>query len=327
MKREVLAILRKTYLDYGKEVFCDRNRLNAFLGDLLYEYPHERKKISLAINENMAYKIITEVTAENPFRINVFIEELVECYELPRNVATDIINTLCYSITGKKYMSKTIEKILKELYYSPDEAVEKEYADEIYLAAQEGNADAQYRVGNWFETGKIVEKNMFMAKEWYTKAAENKHCWAIHNLGRFCEIEENETDALKYYRTSLNFGEIQSAYNIALYYKNKAKNKEPHEKVECYTLAIKYLKKGTDIVIPKYNSSYKVFLKIKYECAKQAAFLCKDIFDIIMKREELKDSFDMKANVETSKYFMNIQKDTANVMRDMYNLTIDKMSF
>ena len=93
------------------------------------------------------------------------------------------------------------------------------------------------------------------------------------------------------------------------------------------TLAIKYLRKGTDLTKPKYDSSYQVFLKTKYECAKKAAFICKEIFDVVFENRSLEKNFDMKGNIETSKYFTKIQEETANIMKDMYNLRIEKIKW
>lgn len=56
--------------------------------------------------------------------------------------------------------------------------------------AEQGNAEAQYKVGEMYETGKGAEKNMEHAREWYDRAAKQGHKKAEYKL-LYIEISLN----------------------------------------------------------------------------------------------------------------------------------------
>lgn len=43
----------------------------------------------------------------------------------------------------------------------------------------------QFNLGSFYETGKIVNKNLKMATYFYEKAVNNGHLMAMHHLGYF----------------------------------------------------------------------------------------------------------------------------------------------
>ncbi|MCC8153802.1 MAG: hypothetical protein LIP01_06030 [Tannerellaceae bacterium] len=51
-------------------------------------------------------------------------------------------------------------------------------------AAEKGNRDAQYEVGNYYLVGKGVDVNEDMAMEWFEKAADNGHKKVLQITGR-----------------------------------------------------------------------------------------------------------------------------------------------
>ena len=70
-------------------------------------------------------------------------------------------------------------------------------------AAEQGKADAQYRLGEMYYDGKGVEKDYKKAFEWYLKAAEQGHEWAQSSIGlMYClgrGVKLNYTKALEWY--------------------------------------------------------------------------------------------------------------------------------
>ena len=54
--------------------------------------------------------------------------------------------------------------------------------DEIKKQAQEGDAKAQYEIGQYFEFGKGVAQDFSQAKNWYEKAAEQGLADAQYNF-------------------------------------------------------------------------------------------------------------------------------------------------
>ncbi len=53
------------------------------------------------------------------------------------------------------------------------------------LAAEQGNADAMFYIGEIYKNGKGVMKDINKAAKWYLKAAELDHTEAQFNIG-FC---------------------------------------------------------------------------------------------------------------------------------------------
>lgn len=97
MEVAVKNILKQAYAQYGNVVFLDDNRLKAFLSDLLAEYPVERKRISIAINENIIESAINDGDSR---RANIYIDMLQSTYGLPDDVAFDVVETIYYAIYG-----------------------------------------------------------------------------------------------------------------------------------------------------------------------------------------------------------------------------------
>lgn len=56
--------------------------------------------------------------------------------------------------------------------------------------AEQGNAEAQYKVGEMYETGKGADKNIEQAREWYDKSAKQGHKKAEYKL-LYIEISMN----------------------------------------------------------------------------------------------------------------------------------------
>ena len=56
-----------------------------------------------------------------------------------------------------------------------------------FIAAEQGDTDAQNNLGTCYENGTGVEKDEQKAVEWYQKAAEQGNATAQYNLGYCCQ--------------------------------------------------------------------------------------------------------------------------------------------
>lgn len=83
--------------------------------------------------------------------------------------------------------------------------------------AQKGNAEAQFKVGEMYETGRGVEKNMVEAKRWITRAAEQGNQAANYKL-LYYDLQNNGVTA----KNKPKLAELQQAAKggngIAQYY-------------------------------------------------------------------------------------------------------------
>lgn len=84
------------------------------------------------------------------------------------------------------------------------------------MAAERGEADAQYRLGNCYAEGKGVEKNDAEAVKWYRKAAEQGNVDAQYWLGS-CYfngdgVETNKVEAVRWFRKAAEQGHADAQY-------------------------------------------------------------------------------------------------------------------
>lgn len=89
-------------------------------------------------------------------------------------------------------------------------------------AAERGEADAQYWLGNCYAGGKGVEKNDAEAVKWYRKAAEQGHAGAQGSLGMCYAngdgVETNKAEAVKWCRKAAEQGEGHAQFMLGMFY-------------------------------------------------------------------------------------------------------------
>ena len=87
-------------------------------------------------------------------------------------------------------------------------------------AAENGHSPAMHNLGYCFEHGEGVDKNLTKAVEWYTKAAEKGCSDSMHNLGVCFEhgdgVEKNLTKAVEWYTKAAEKGCSDSMHKLAV---------------------------------------------------------------------------------------------------------------
>ena len=95
---------------------------------------------------------------------------------------------------------------------------------ELLLNAQNGNAEAQYKLAQAYEKGSGVTKDLTEAMAWYHKAAEQGHAEAQYKLATAYEsgtgVGVNLSEALKWNRKAAEQGIAEAQYKLALAYEN-----------------------------------------------------------------------------------------------------------
>ena len=88
--------------------------------------------------------------------------------------------------------------------------------------AQDGNAEAQFRLGWLYETGVGGEKNFAEAAYWYAVAADLAHPSALYNfavmLAEGRGVSRDDTKAAKYFRRAAVQGHAKAQYNLGILY-------------------------------------------------------------------------------------------------------------
>lgn len=90
------------------------------------------------------------------------------------------------------------------------------------LAANQGAAEAQYKLGEYYEHGVNDWTDLKAAFEWYTKAADQGYVAAIYNLGNFYEkgiaTRKNKKKAFELYHRAATAGNGEAQYSLGLCY-------------------------------------------------------------------------------------------------------------
>ena len=99
--------------------------------------------------------------------------------------------------------------------------------EELKERAEQGDSCAKFEIGEIYYEGKLVEKNIQTAVEWFEKAADDyKEKFSQMKLGRMYEIgdgvEQDYLKAIKYYERAAFTSPLQNEalYRLALFYLN-----------------------------------------------------------------------------------------------------------
>jgi TPR repeat protein len=104
--------------------------------------------------------------------------------------------------------------------------------DEIKVLANQGDHDAQNKLGAAYYNGTGVEKNMAEAARWFRQAAEKGYAKAQHNLGIMYYVGEgvphDEAEAVKWFSRAAEQGLAAAQHNLGvMYHQGKDIPKDP----------------------------------------------------------------------------------------------------
>ena len=117
------------------------------------------------------------------------------------------------------------------------------------LAAEQGNADAQYGLGCCYEEGHGVDKNLSEALRWYRKAAEQGSAYAQNHMGYCYEkgycVTQDYNQAFEWYKKSAEQRYDVAQYNLGrCYEEGHGVDKDLSEALKWYRKAAKQGNKG-----------------------------------------------------------------------------------
>ncbi|MGH7767195.1 MAG: tetratricopeptide repeat protein, partial [Candidatus Binatia bacterium] len=89
--------------------------------------------------------------------------------------------------------------------------------------AKKGDAEAQHKLGLFYERGEQVPRNYVEAAKWFRKAADQEHSEAMMSLGRQYEngygaFERNYAEAAKWYYRAAMLGDDYGANSMGRTY-------------------------------------------------------------------------------------------------------------
>jgi uncharacterized protein len=135
-------------------------------------------------------------------------------------------------------MAVLLSALLKADFATGSRAYEqRDYAtalSEWTPLANNGNTDAQVRVGEMFENGLGVPPNYTKASKWYRRAAEKGDAHGAYRLGvlylKGAGVPQDNTQAVKWFRRGADQGDAMSESALALMYDmGKGVRKDPSQ--------------------------------------------------------------------------------------------------
>ena len=135
---------------------------------------------------------------------------------------------------------------------------------QLLSEAEQGNADAQYKLGLSYYNGDGNEKDYAKAVKWYRKAAEQGHAEAQRGLGGCYYggegVEKNDTEAFKWWRKAAE-QELPAAQNILgnCYFNGEGVKKNNTEAVKWWRKAAEKDNADAQVALGSYYYEEKNF--------------------------------------------------------------------
>lgn len=248
MEVKIKEILRNAYIEYGDAVFGDSCRLNAYIADLLVDYPTEQKRLTIIVKENIVSKVVAEKNFEAS-KFYFYSEMMSDIYGMKKEIAHEMLGYIFYALTGEEYemrpgsrIDEEIEGIisLRKIFGFTDEDAYDYYTKDF--SADLNPIDSDYlMVAYMYHCGCGIEKNIRIAMKLYENIITNHYkggvlsdCqkliipWAKNNLGLILK-EKNIKYAITLFEEAINSGVAIAAYNLAKIYREEALKSEKFE--------------------------------------------------------------------------------------------------
>ena len=115
-----------------------------------------------------------------------------------------------------------------------------EEVQRIHKAAEQGDTDSQFQLGQMYEKGTKVGRNENTARQWYRLAAEQGHVTAQFNLGLLMQ-DKNVAESLKWWLEADSRGHNSAALHLGRIYAGGGV-----EMLKDVKAAVKWLLKAAD---------------------------------------------------------------------------------
>lgn len=230
--------LRELCLKEGKSFFQNKNQLKKYIETTLNDYS-DCNQLRIITEYDIASKVFTDVTSRDDYKnIKKCVDILVEDYMWKESLANETVDTFVYAKFGNNKVTQTPKEPVKVapavvIKETPEDMNQKgvKYSDEekyveavkwFKLAAEQGNADAQYNLGDCYFLGNGVEKDLKEAVKWYKLAAEQGSADVQYDLGDCYYlgngVEVDYKESLKWYRLSAEQGNADSQNMVGICY-------------------------------------------------------------------------------------------------------------
>jgi TPR repeat protein len=138
-------------------------------------------------------------------------------------------------------MADNLEEMVKKGLEARDRGDFVEAFKLFQKAAEQGNAEGQYRLGFCYDTGEGVKEDKEQEVYWYTKAAEQGHAKGQCNLGYCYEtgegVKEDKEQSVYWYTKAAEQDYAQAQFNLGTYYNGEGVKQDQAKAFYWYTKA------------------------------------------------------------------------------------------
>ena len=129
------------------------------------------------------------------------------------NVLEEQISELNQKLQQMTEDCSTLEKKYAEL--KEYEETERINFNKCKMAAEQGNAKAQYELAEYYLLGKGTAKNNSKVAYWYEKSAEQGYPEAQYELANYCYYGKDDSKAFSLYKEAAEKGHLMAQYELA----------------------------------------------------------------------------------------------------------------
>lgn len=214
-------ILYELFQQYGT-VLCDYpNELAQLLRDNA-SYQYQCDILISAINLGIVAELLAVLPARPPLPLfGALVQRLVESTGIKIMLADWAIQSWYVALHGSPQLGDADAQLSLGEQYEQATPPALETAQVWYqLAAQQGQVEAQYRLGGLLEELEEYEQS----KHWYHQAAASGHSGALFQLGglaaRGCGVTPDYQTAMTCYMQAANQGHLLAQFNLGVMYAN-----------------------------------------------------------------------------------------------------------
>ena len=230
-------LLRDLVLEYGKELYTDKQRLYNFIADLYTGEEKLKRVYRRVIMEDSISLRIHEISlkpfSERAAFCNQLSKQIAEnnfwSEEFGQQVTQSFIEGL--SLLKKKGDTKNIDSINKNTDINT-----------LFKLANQGNKEGEYYLGYCYYYGKGIKQDYNEAVKWYKLAADQGYETAQYNLGEcyyYGEgVKQDYYEAVKWYKLAAEQGYKSAQCDLGYCYENgRGVKQDYNEAVKWYKLA------------------------------------------------------------------------------------------
>lgn len=210
LKSKYSGIEYKQFIIYHSDLLASADKGTIHAQYQVAEWFFGRKRNGLSDECDKIAFFWYQKAANKRYPLAIF--KLGICYDEGRGVTQNKDNAKkCYQTAIDCGVKEALPQYLRLKYVLKSYNIVRASNPFLLYAADKGDADSQFRLGEWFENS----SNEYLAKEWYNSAASRGHVEAMVKLGEYYEKLLAYQDAIRWYKKAADRGDKKACLKMA----------------------------------------------------------------------------------------------------------------